>query len=306
MRFELKITHYIELYKEYDQLILAKGYKTTGDSKMYQSCLREFLSWLEVNGVSKVKHITTELMGQYTDYIVNRPKFTSAGTLSQSMLNKHFFSIRIFFDYLLDAKILDRVVHLPSYYKAEINSRHILTIAEVKELYDNCTSKVEKAMLSIVYGCGLRRNEIEQLNCRDIQFSRGVLIVVNGKGNKSREIAMSDAVIKYLKDYLINERDTMLSNQNRLEHAFLINKNGNRMSGASANNLLKKIIERTENEDIIEKKITLHCLRHTISTHLIEQGAEMNYVREFLGHTLIDTVHLYAKRRKRNELFTVI
>lgn len=305
MRFSLKQSNYQQLYNEYDSLIISRGYRTTGGGKMYQTCVKEFLWWLELKKVSKINKVTTKLIREYLFYISSRHKFKGKGRLSQSMINKHFFSLRIFFDYLLDAKIVKSVVHLPSYYQAEPMKRNILTDIEINAIYTICLNKTEKAMLSLAYGCGLRRNEIEQLNCNDIQLNRGCLIVRNGKGDKSREIPLCDRVISYLKDYLINERDNLLIHQTRLEKAYLINQRGYRMSGASANNLLKVIILRTKNQSIIKKEITLHCLRHTITTHLIEHGADMNFVREFLGHSEIDTVHIYARRRRIKRLFSV-
>ena len=69
--------------------------------------------------------------------------------------------------------------------------------------------------------------------------------------------------------------------------------------------MLKKIICRTENQVIIDKKITLHCLRHSIAVHLMDDGETFEYVKTFLGHSFSDTTLIYAVRRKRKNFYTI-
>ena len=111
-------------------------------------------------------------------------------------------------------------------------------------------------------------------------------------------------MIHQLNNYINNERENYLDSQNRFENAFILNNQGKRMLGSYANNLLKKIIVRTNNTDLLKKKISLHSLRHSIAVHLIENGASIEFVKDFLGHSDIDTTQLYARRRKRKTLLT--
>jgi site-specific recombinase XerD len=74
------------------------------------------------------------------------------------------------------------------------------------------------------------------------------------------------------------------------------------MLGSYANAMLKKLIAQTNNVDLMKKRISLHSLRHSIAVHLIENGASIEFVKGFLGHTDIDTTQLYARRRKRKTL----
>jgi len=168
-------------------------------------------------------------------------------------------------------------------------------------------NKREKALLSVAYGCGLRRSEIHNLNTNDVNLYKGTLIVRKGKGNKSRTIPLSDAVISHLKDHLIDERsDYFSSDAKESSQAFFIGVMGKRMRGEALNNNLKKIVTRTGNDELERKRITLHSLRHSIATHLIDKGADIEFVQRFLGHSMIDTAHLYAKRRKQkimNQVF---
>ena len=129
-------------------------------------------------------------------------------------------------------------------------------------------------------------------------FHKGILNVRKGKGNKSRTILMSDTIIKDLKEYVSYERNKRIANNLPLCPAFFLNKFGGRMDGQSYNYKLKKIIERTQNPKLSGMDISLHNLRHSIATHLLDNGATIEFVRRFMGHSHIDTTHLYSKRRK--------
>nr|WP_294933010.1 tyrosine-type recombinase/integrase [uncultured Flavobacterium sp.] len=118
----------------------------------------------------------------------------------------------------------------------------------------------------LAYGCGLRRSEIEALNVMDIQFSSGMLIVRDGKGSKRREVPMSNMVLEHLKKYVIDQRYQKLLGKNHIEDAFFIYDNGKRMTGEYLNKTLKKMIEQTSKYEIIQRGVTLHCLRHSIAT----------------------------------------
>ena len=217
------------------------------------------------------------------------------------MIRHHLFSMRLFFDYLLETgEIQSSPARLPKFQIGKANERNICTVEEILQLYAACETKRDKALLSIAYGCGLRRTEIQNLNTTDVLLHKGMLIVREGKGNKSRTVPLSNNVIKDLKEYLIYERAKYFL-QNNFEDtpAFFINNTGTRMLGDKLNGRLKELILKTNNAKLIRKEITLHCLRHSIATHLIDKGASIEFVQQLLGHAEIDTAHLYSKRRKQ-------
>ena len=151
----------------------------------------------------------------------------------------------------------------------------------------------------MAYACGARRSEMRHLQVAEVQLNMGILIIKEGKNSKRREIPMTDNVIADLKDYLINERHTYLKGEDSLRtEALLVNNKGKEMKGDHMNERLKELILKTGNPVMIGKEITLHCLRHAISTHLLDNGADMNFVKDFLGHAEIDTVQVYTRRRK--------
>ncbi len=156
----------------------------------------------------------------------------------------------------------------------------------------------------MAYGCGLRATELQNCNIEDIKLREKILIVPKGKGNKRRVIPMSNGVVKDLSNYYYNEREALTqgrdyklnaSNQN----AFMLHSRGGRMMDDTYNKHLKILIERTENETIKEKQITIHCLRHSIATHLLEQGIAVEQVRIFLGHSQLETTQIYTHISKQ-------
>ncbi|WP_348800604.1 tyrosine-type recombinase/integrase [Flavobacterium adhaerens] len=271
---------------------------------MYQNVVSEFLVWLEESGITKIKSVTSKESVSYFEYLISRPKQRGAGTLAEKTIKFHLFALRLFILNLLENKAIDKAFFIPTYGNANQKPRNVLTVEEIKAVYQYCQSEQERALLSVAYGCGLRRSEIEALDVKDIQLSSGMLIVRKGKGNKRREVPMSDKVIKDLKRYIIDERYQLLAGKTVLEDALFVNAIGKRTSGEQLNEILKRMIEQTQQNDLIQKEITLHCLRHSIAYHLGENNAGIEFIRGFLGHSQINTTYLYAIKNKKRKPVT--
>ena len=271
---------------------------------MYQNVVLEFLIWLEEFGITKIKNVTSKESIRYFEYLILRPKHRGTGTLAEKTIKFHLFALGLFALNLLENKEIEKGFFIPSYSNGNQKSRNILTVDEIKTVYQYCQSEQERALLSVAYGCGLRRSEIEALDVRDIQLSSGMLIVRKGKGNKRREVPMCDKVIEYLKKYIIEERYQLLVGKTVLEDALFVNSKGKRTSGEQLNEILKRMMEQTHKYDHIQKEITLHCLRHSIAYHLGENNAGIEFIRGFLGHSQINTTYLYAIKNKKRKPVT--
>lgn len=292
--------HFTAFYKDFDVFVKARGYRQ-GKGSMIQSCVREFLFFTENKGFSTIQQVKAPQIVDYYEYLRERPNQRRDGGLSESMIRHHLYSLRLFFDHLIDSGELDSSpARLPKFQIGKHKERNLCTVEEIKQMYSVCQNKTERALLGIAYGCGLRRSEIQNLNTTDVLLHKGVLIVREGKNGKSRTVPISDNVIKDLKEYIIYERSKNFTSKNFEETPSLfLNKIGKRMAGDKHNNALREIINRTQNPELIRKEITLHCLRHSIATHLMDNGASIEFVQQLLGHAEIDTAHLYSKRRKQ-------
>lgn len=295
-RFTIHTTTYQKLLKGFDTKIKAEICRQTGNT--YQNDVKEFLQYLEGQGILSVKKLQPIDMVKYYEYITNRPAFRGVGLLKSSTISGKMCAVDLFFDYLIDTNQLTKKIVLPKHIRSESTHRNILTVKEVLMLYNSCENKRDAAILSLAYGCGLRRREIQELNVGDVLFTTGILIVRSGKNSKRREIPLANSIISDLKHYLHEERHEYLTdNQTQFIEAFIINNQGKRMTGESINERLKFLITKVGDPVLSAKEITLHCLRHSIATHLLESGASFDFVREYLGHAEIDTVHVYARRR---------
>ena len=304
MKKSIQNKDFQKLAQGFDSFIKVRNYKS-GKGRMYQNALTEFLAWLEEMGITKIRDVSTKESIKYFEYLIARPKLRGEGTLSQKTIKFHLFVQGLFLVNLMENKEIENGYYIPVYTGGIQKPRNILSVEEIKTVYQYCENEMEKALLSVAYGCGLRRSEIHALDLRDIQLNNGMLIVRSGKGSKRREVPMSDMVITYLKKYILEERNQKLAGKSQMEEAFFINSKGRRATGENLNDLLRKMIEQTGKYELIQKDITLHCLRHSIAYHLAENNAGIDFIRRFLGHSDINTTYIYAiKNKKRKPIVT--
>jgi integrase/recombinase XerD len=290
--------HFKQIHNSFERSIRAKGYKGT---LYHQSMVQEFFHFVETKGLSHVKEIKSRDVVAYYEYLKERPNARRGGGLSDATIRTQLFSLRLLFDYLIDTKVLDASpVNLPRFGMVRTKQRSVATAEEIKLIYKATETRVDKAILALAYGCGLRRAEIEKLDLSDVQLSKGMLLVREGKNGKTRVVPLSDGVITDLKEYVVNERTIWLKKD--VSSALLLDRHGERIKHAMLNTRLKRIVLKTGNRNLIRKEITLHCLRHSIATHLLDNGASIDFVRRFLGHEMLDTTHIYSRKRKQRRM----
>jgi integrase/recombinase XerD len=265
--------------------------------------LGEFLHWLECRGNTDIGSVTAGEINQYYDYVSVRPSKKDGGALSPKTTHSHMRIVRDFFEMLVQQQVVkvNPTAVLKFYYPADEGIiRTVLTTAQINQLYEVAATAKERAILSLGYGCGLRAAELQNCNTEDIKLHQKILIVPKGKGNKRRVIPLSNGVVKDLSNYYYNEREALtrgrdyLLNEAGNSKAFILNSRGGRMRDENCNKCLKQMIARTGNAILQEKQISLHNLRHSIATHLLEQGVSVQQVRLFLGHSQLETTQLYT------------
>ena len=155
-------------------------------------------------------------------------------------------------------------------------------------------------MLALYYGCGLRRQEGTELNVEDIDFAKGSIFISKSKTHNQRLVFMSDNIQKMLEDYIYNVREKIVCSE-KSESAFLVSERGQRISVGTVTYILNKLVLETKNQVIIEKKPSLHTLRHSIATHLLKQGMKLENIALFLGHRSLDSTQIYTHLSNQNE-----
>lgn len=289
---QIQNTNFQRHFNQYETYLTAKGFK----GKTFQTPVKEFLIWLEQIGISKIKEVTSKEAKRYYEYLIERPNQRRSGILAGSTIKMHLFALSKFMDNLLSLGEIQKGFIIQKIKGDDKKEREVLSIEEIKQLYRISENLLEQALLSVGYGCGLRRSEMQNLNLSDVQLTTGMLIVRQGKGSKRREVHMSDIVLQSVKRYLTEYRHQFVGKHT--ENAFFISVKGKRMSGDNLNRKLKMIIERTNQQNLIDKGITLHCLRHSIAHHLMENNAGIDFIRDFLGHSFSNTAYLYARKNR--------
>ncbi|MBV6485856.1 MAG: Tyrosine recombinase XerC [Flavobacteriales bacterium] len=313
----LKTSYYQNILKEFDTHIVATKSIKTGN--YYTGQARKFLLFLEDKNQLNLNQVNRKIMESYFNHLTTRPKLRREGTLSISTINGNLSTLRMLSKNMLNKKIITQEIPIPSNIEIKRTdeeleedehsalftlTRQILTEAEVKEVFEHCNNNTERSLIAIAYGSGLRRGELATLQDNQVNYSDGEVTVINGKGNKTRTVPISAFFVEVLKNYS-KDRISILARLNSRNTNFFMDEKGNPISGDNLNEMLKKIIKRTGNQEILNKKITLHCLRHTISVHLMDAGATFEYVKDFLGHSFIDTSTIYAKRRKKQKIYAI-
>ncbi|NJO25849.1 MAG: tyrosine-type recombinase/integrase [Bacteroidia bacterium] len=137
----------------------------------------------------------------------------------------------------------------------------------------------DRAILAVCYGCGCRRNETVYLDVDDINFDKELLFIRRGKNYKERYVPVDSINLKYLQDYVYDARPTIL--RGHKTEALLVSEKGKRADGQTLMLRLKRLIQTTDNITLQQKEITLHSLRHSIATHLLQNGMSLENIAKF-------------------------
>lgn len=154
-------------------------------------------------------------------------------------------------------------------------------------------------MIEVLYGCGLRVSELIDMRISNINFKE-LYIKIDGKGDKTRFVPLAEFTAKLIKDFI---RDVRMKNKinKRFEDILFLNSRGSAMSRVIVFIIIKELAEKAG----ISKKISPHTFRHSFATHLLQNGADLRYIQEMLGHSSIATTEIYT-HLKNEELRDVI
>lgn len=297
-KLKLQNDHYRMFLANFKEWLDILGY---AESTVYYlpNHLQEFFYYLECHGYSDLKAITTKTVKEYYRYLQQRSNETRSGALSKSYLNKHQQALKKFKEYLQNHNHKGINIHLKSETNPTEERINILTQSEIKELftateyshsYEHYKLR-DKAILVIFYSCGLRRNEAVHLDVSDIYFDKERIHVRRGKNYKERFVPINRRNAEILEDYIYEARDVF--NPKNTESLF-VSRQRRRMQGMSLAIRLQKIVQASNNKEIVEKRITLHTLRHSIATHLLQQDVKLEAIKTFLGHSSLESTQIYT------------
>ena len=280
------------LQNNFERWLNTIGY---AESTVYASTnyVRDFFTWLDKTPVKELNQINNQVVKTYHDYLQTRRNKTKSGSLSNNYIISNINALKRFSKYLQVTGKATLEIDLQLQAIAT-ETKTILTRTEVKALYKACDNDIlgirDRAILSIYYGCGLRRSEGINLNVNDILLKEKRVYVRKGKNYKERYVPMSEAVKEDLENYIYYARERILSFKNIKNEALFLSMQVKRMHGNSLINRLHHLLSKAK----IEKETGLHTLRHSIATHLLQSGMTLEEVSQFLGHASLESTQIYT------------
>jgi integrase/recombinase XerD len=244
--------------------------------KTYSEALKSFLIFYREKPVAE---ITNE------DVIVYNNDYILKNNLSASFQNQIVNAIKLFFQTIRETKMMVDKIHRPKRSKLLPN---VLSKEEVKSIIEALTNVKHKTMLSLIYACGLRRSELLNLTFKDIQSDRKLLVIKQSKGKKDRIVPISDKIIEMLRDYY----------KQYLPKTWLFE--GQQESTKYSDRSLEEVLKKSIRLAGINKPVSLHWLRHSYATHLLESGTDLRYIQELLGHSSSKTTEIYTHVSTKN------
>ena len=262
----------INTFKRY---LLSRRY-SPNTINTYSEALKSFLTFCNTKSLQDINN--EDVISYNNDFILKNK-------LSSSYQNQIVNALKLFFKIVKQTSIEIDKIHRP---KREKILPNVLSKEEVKAILETPKNIKHKAMLSMIYSCGLRRSELLNLRPSDIDSKRNIVFIKQSKGKKDRITPLSPKILELLRSYYKE-----CSPQTYL---FEGREKNTPYSARSLEEVLKKSIKLAT----INKPVTLHWLRHSYATHLLESGTDLRYIQELLGHNSSKTTEIYTHVSTKN------
>jgi integrase/recombinase XerD len=238
--------------------------------KTYCEAIGIFLAF---NGQKNISEINNDDMVDFVNqYIIPQG-------YSFSYQNQVIGATKLFFREIVKSKIEIDKLERP---RREHKLPNVLSKEEVASILNASINQKHRTMLSLIYACGLRRSELLNLKPKDVDSKRGMLTIRNAKGRKDRLVPISGKVIEMLRSYYKIYRPKVWLFEGQFA--------GTPYSEQSIQSVLKQAVRTAA----IKRPVTLHWLRHSYATHLLESGTDLRYIQELLGHKSSKTTEIYT------------
>lgn len=237
--------------------------------KSYLSAIKQFADWLLS---TRIKVISPAVLEQYLSYLKNNQK------RSLSAMKQTVAALKFVFAEVLGQEV-PSVLNVR--FRGEERIPNVLSQNEVSKLFKHMNNVKHKALLMTIYSAGLRLSECLNLKMVDVDFDRGVISVKQGKGKKDRRALFSEKLRAVLEKYI-----SKFQPQAYLFEGIA----GGRYSPSSVQAIMRRAVQAAG----IEKHATVHTLRHSFATHLLEKGTDIRFIQELLGHKRLETTQRYT------------
>lgn len=307
---ELICTEFIDLEGGFLSWLRTLGYSEATITTRKRN-IKEFLLYLERSGISAMDQDAGDTTKGFVRYLRRRENKLSGSGLMNASINVGISSVNKFFDYLRQSGNITIIPDNLQYMEERYKQRVVLTVQEINALYEatymqkwfarsetkeyqRAIQQRDRAMLGVYYGCGLRKSEGTNLMVSDILTERKLIFVRKGKGCKERYVPITDSNLQYLTEYLQSGRNLLLTKSQDSTEAFFINQFGMGCSDQALSARLDRLVKNSNSSGLQSKKPSLHTLRHSIATHLLQSGMEIEMIQKFLGHASLESTQIYT------------
>jgi integrase/recombinase XerD len=244
--------------------------------KTYIEALKSFLMFYNSKPIETINN--DDLILYNNDYILKNQ-------LSSSYQNQIVNAVKLFFSTIENKAMKEELIHRP---KGEKKLPNVLSKEEVKMILEAHTNIKHKTMLSLIFSCGLRRSELLNLKPTDIDSKRNIVIIRQAKGKKDRITPLSPKILELLRAYYKAYKPQTFLFEGQEPNTIY--------SEHSLQSVLKQALQKAK----ITKPVSLHWLRHSYATHLLESGTDLRYIQELLGHNSSKTTEIYTHVSTKN------
>ena len=270
----VKVIKLEKVPRSYVELLERKRYSENTKST-YCSYFADFVIHFKNKDLD---NISKEEINHYIHSLIKEKK------ISISQQNQRINAIKFYYEKVLGRKTQYYKIERP---RMEKKLPDVLSKAEVSAMIRNTKNLKHKSLLALLYSCGLRRSEVINLKLDDIDSNRMLIKVKGSKGNKDRYLQLAKQTLNLLRQYYQKEGT---------EHYVF---EGQNKGTYSATSILKDVKNAAKRAGI-KKRVYPHILRHSFATHHLEQGTDLRYIQEWLGHASSKTTEIYTHVSERN------
>lgn len=245
---------------------VAMKYSSEATKENYTSGVKSFL--VKFDNYSEPKEIPTQ---EIKEYLLN---FKTINTRKHNIC-----AIKSF--YKLTVGMPNKIDKIP-YPKSDKKLPIVLSVDEIQRMFNVCENKKHKAILALLYSCGLRVSELIDLKWSHIDRSRMIINIIQAKGNRDRQVPLSNDLIKVLEDYYREYKS--------VEYVF----NGQKSPQYTDRSVGEVIKQLAEKAGICNKRVYTHLIRHCSATHSLESGVDISIIQKILGHSKPSTTQIYT------------
>lgn len=262
----------MDYLQQYKDILKLKRY-SQHTARNYIHCFTVFLNYF------KAEDIATLQKSKILDFLLQQTEQEISSSYQNQLIN----SIKFFYEKVLGRKSEYYDIPRP---KKEHTLPDVLSEEEILQIFATVTNIKHKSILYLIYSGGLRLSEVVNLKITDIDSKRNMIKIRAGKGKKDRTTLLSQTLLTTLREYYREYKPK--------EYLFE-GDTGGKYSPRSVQNIFKKALELSG----IKKHATVHTLRHSFATHLLERGTDLRYIQELLGHANSKTTEIYTHITKK-------